>query len=99
LNPLVLIACLIMGSVVFTKSVKINRHLQKGYGHIVAFLALLTVIVISLINPVDDIYYYIGAFASLAAVVISLVDLIRLYNLLSTRPLPQFKRTGGDDNA
>ncbi|MBR3825467.1 MAG: hypothetical protein IKJ39_09775 [Lachnospiraceae bacterium] len=99
LNPLVLIACLIMGSVVFTKSVKINRHLRKGYGHIVAFLALLTVIVISLINPVDDIYYYIGAFASLAAVVISLVDLIRLYNLLSTRPLPQFKRTGGDDNA
>lgn len=54
---------------------------------------------ISVINPVDDIYYYIGIFAMLITILITNLNIISKYNMLATRMLPQFNYTGGDDNA
>lgn len=94
-----MIALLIGGGVFLSSSVKFAKHLRKVYGHIVLYIALMIAVIIHSINPVNDIYYYISAFISLAASVGGLLDLVRQYNLLTTHPLPQFKRTGGDDNA
>lgn len=51
-----------------------------------------------LLNPVSDIPYYLTVILSLAATAGCLVDVIRKYNILATRPLPQFaSHRGGDD--
>lgn len=55
--------------------------------------------VILLLNPVEDMFYYIGAFACMGTVLWSFIDIIRQHNELSTRKLPQFNRRGGDENA
>ncbi len=49
--------------------------------------------------PVNDLYYYIVSIMALVAVIISAIELVKRYNELISRPIPQFKRKGGDDNA
>lgn len=46
----------------------------------------------------DEIHYIVSAIAS-AGIAYTLICLIKDYNLLSTRPLPQFEKKGGDDRA
>lgn len=62
-------------------------------------VAVLIGLMITAINPVSDLFYYAGAMLSLFAVCFTMLDLIRYYNILATRKLPQFNRTGGDDRA
>ena len=52
--------------------------------------------VILALNPVSDLYYYGGAVVSLCMVIWTLIDIIRRYNLLTMRKLPQFNRRGGE---
>ena len=61
--------------------------------------AILLAIVISIWDPVSDLYYYIGSIISMSAVVWTLTDIIDRYNVLTTRRLPQLNRRGGDENA
>ena len=51
------------------------------------------------VNPVFDIFYYIGVLFSMGAILATFILIIRAYNILATRRLPQFDRTGGDDRA
>lgn len=55
-------------------------------------------VLILMLNPVSDWYYYIGAFVCMAAVLWALTDIMKQHNALSTRKLPQFNRRGGDEN-
>lgn len=73
--------------------------MSKVPGFLGAFISVLLACVVLLLNPVSDIYYYVGAIISLVAVFFTLVDLIRSYNILATRKLPQFDHQGGDDRA
>ena len=51
-------------------------------------------------NPVADWYYYIAAACCLAGVLVTCVALIRRYNLIATRPVPDFfRREGGNSRA
>jgi len=51
-------------------------------------------------DPVSDVYYYSGALIVLACVCFTLMGLIGRFNLLTTRPIPEFfERKGGDDRA
>ena len=50
-------------------------------------------------NPVSDIYYYAGAMLNLFAVLFNMIDVIKNYNRLAMRRLPQFDKQGGDDRA
>ena len=52
-----------------------------------------------LVNPHDDIYYYAGTIILYGFILYTLIQLIREYNLMTTRPLPQFDRQGGDTSA
>ena len=72
---------------------------KKHYGFIGSSISLLISSLVLMINPVWDSIYYGGVIASILAIFFSIYDLIYYYNILATRKLPQFNRTGGDDRA
>lgn len=56
--------------------------------------------IVQFLKPVSDVFYYACIILNLVAVLINLVGLIRYYNILATRKLPQFDtHKGGDDRA
>ncbi len=54
---------------------------------------------IVLADPSEDLVYYIGVILLLAAIVLGQIFALTEYNMLTTRPLPQLNRRGGDFNA
>ena len=74
---------------------------RKGRGNALTYLLIPMVasVIVALLHPVSDLYYYGCIALMLLAMVAALVDLIRCYNLFATRPLPQFHYKGGDDRA
>ena len=114
LFPLILLAGIMLGSVViwlllliaacvitflsFRKRRLLNKTLDFPF-YLGSVAAILIGTLITYLNPVSDLYYYGGAMLSLLAVCFTMLDLIRYYNMLATRKLPQFNRTGGDDRA
>ncbi len=61
-------------------------------------LALITIIVFS--NSINDTLYYIIAIIAMVGVILNILGIIRGYNYLAMRPLPQFDiYQGGDDRA
>ena len=72
---------------------------KKAFGFVTSIIAVIIGAAIALIHPVSDLFYYGGAIVSLLAVFYTIKDIIYYYNILSTRRLPQFDRTGGDDRA
>lgn len=72
---------------------------QSILGYIASSLAIILGAAITFFNPVYDIFYYIGTIFSLVSVALAFVDIIRYYNVLVTRQLPQFNKMGGDDRA
>lgn len=72
---------------------------QSFTGYIAACIAVAIGGAITLLNPVSDLWYYGGTILGLLAVGLLIWDIIRYYNVLSTRRLPQFDKQGGDDRA
>jgi len=64
---------------------------------------LLAIIVVSSIiwnaDPAADAWYYIPQVLITVSAVWTFFDVLYYYNRLMTRPMPQFKKSGGDDNA
>ena len=60
---------------------------------------LLITIVIFILKPASDIYYYTAAIASIFMAIWSFYNIISKYNILTTRKLPQLGKRGGDENA
>lgn len=56
-----------------------------------------TMVIVTIIQPVEDIWYYMSAIAIMAAIIVMLVKLITSYNILTTRMPKVFVRKGGDD--
>jgi len=96
--PTVLVVSVVFGvkSVITAKEVQAKKGIP---GTVWTMLALLIATGIVLIKPVSDLYYYISNMICMAAVLLALVDLIKDYNILATRKLPQFEYKGGDDRA
>lgn len=65
-------------------------------GFIVSIVMVALAGLVLLFNPVSDLWYYGGAFLTLLAVLFNIMDVIRNYNRLAMRRLPQFERRGGD---
>lgn len=73
---------------------------RKGLVSILLDFVFLTIASgVAFIQPVYDFIYYAAAILLLIGIFLSLKEIMDQYNLLATRPLPQFKRTGGDDRA
>lgn len=84
------------------KGIKMNREISETSGPLGFWSAMASVflcMIIAFINPVDDLYYYLGAIASMIGVLVTLTSIIKNYNVLATRKLPQFNKQGGDDLA
>ena len=72
---------------------------RGGKGCLLSLVAVLACFGIRAFHPVSDLWYYGGVLAILATVVFVFTDLIRNYNRLAMRVLPQFEKKGGDDSA
>ena len=70
---------------------RVNRPFSIIPVVICAFLILL--------KPDYDYWYYAGVIISGICDCFMMTDIMRRYNKLITRPLPQFSRKGGDDSA
>ena len=54
--------------------------------------AILSAAVIGIVRPVSDVYYYAGGLLALGAVLFNMIEIIRNYNRLAMRRLPQFDK-------
>lgn len=64
-----------------------------------SFAAVILSLIIAWAEPVRDYYYYIGCILCMAGVAVTCIELIRRYNLLTTRAVPTlYDRKGGDDS-
>ncbi len=72
-----------------------GAHILRGA--LPSLAAAILAALILFLDPASDLYYYGGAVLVFLAVGISVVSLIRRYNILATRPLPDFfDRKGGE---
>ncbi len=86
------------GKISITQVFKKRWAEKKGqWGITLDLCTALISLMILLINPVSDYFYYGGAVLSIIAVFLTVIDIMREYNILATRKLPQFNREGGDD--
>ncbi|MBE5884696.1 MAG: hypothetical protein E7291_09875 [Lachnospiraceae bacterium] len=58
---------------------------------------ILIAILILIINPVSDLFYYLGAIACMGMIIWGVTDIMKQHNVLSTRKPPQLNRRGGDE--
>ncbi len=73
---------------------------KKGLGGFIAAIVVSVIaMVVYLIKPVADYYYYGTALLCLIVVFWMIYGIIHQYNILSTRRLPQFDKQGGDNRA
>lgn len=75
-----------------------DKNYRMG-GALSALAATAVAALIWLLNPISDIWYYTGTILSFLGVLFTVMEIIKKYNVLATRRLPQFDRSGGDDRA
>lgn len=80
----------------YNEKMRFGERLKKLYKPLIG---IILAIVILILNPVSDLYYYGGAIVSILMTIWSIGDIIKEYNLLTTRKLPQLEKRGGDENA
>ena len=74
---------------------------DKNYrisGALTALIAVAAALLICLLNPISDLWYYAGTILSFGGILFTVIEIIKKYNVLATRRLPQFDRSGGDDH-
>lgn len=82
-----------------SKAKQAPEEKPKASGWIIPLCVGLLCLVVWLADPVHDIYYYVSTLFALLGIAVTFVNIIRAYNVLSTRRLPQFDKKGGDDRA
>lgn len=85
-----------MISLIRSSGIKLWRFLPTPWYSILAALNAMGILVL---RPVLNLSYYAGAFLIGGVLIYTMMDLIKRYNILATRRLPQFERRGGDGNA
>ena len=93
-----LIAAIVTGSLCKDEFDHIAGKKRK-LGISITYFAILIGAGIRFAKPVYDIYYYLGSLLLLVGIFVTIADIILVYNVLVTRPLPQFEHKGGDDDA
>lgn len=107
--PTLIIMTSIIGFIIFTiqnskkskqkisnEKLQFGERIKKIYKPIIG---IIVAILILILNPVSDLYYYGGAILSILMTIWSFYDIIKELNLLTTRKLPQLGKRGGDENA
>ncbi len=60
------------------------------------FAGIMAAILVVIVLPAEDLWFYAAAFACMILVGWSFLDLVEEHNRLTTRKLPQFNKRGGD---
>lgn len=68
-------------------------------GFIMPFISGMLSAMMLILLPTRDIFYYLVSIVALIGIIIAVISLVSRYNEMISRPMPQFKREGGDDNA
>ena len=55
--------------------------------------------VIGYLHPVSDLWYYGAALLGLCSVLFNILGILKNFNELTMRDIPQFAKKGGNDNA
>lgn len=74
---------------------KFKDRIKYTYKSIIAFCFSLLVLII---NPVDDMYFYIATFISLILTIWGFMELAKMHNELVSRKIPQMNKRGGDEH-
>ena len=72
---------------------------QQPLARAACVLCALAAVAITFFHPVSDLYYYGCTVAIFGVILYRFVEVIRNYNRIAMRRLPQFDRQGGDDRA
>ena len=70
---------------------------QKAKVPFKIMLAFIVPVAVLVFNPVEDLFFYIGAIFSLVLIVSSFRGLVDRQNILVTNKLPQLEKRGGDE--
>ena len=95
--PVIMIADIVICSLGISEAGKTGGIIPVGFVASIVTTAIAGLIL--LLNPVSDWWYYGATFLILLAVLFNIIDIIRSYNRLAMRRLPQFERRGGDHYA
>ena len=97
------LVCPIVALILFISVIADARYLEEKTEALAVFWPLLSVFysgVISFLIPASDLWFYAGSLLCMLSSLILCLTLIRIYNRLSTRPIPSFfDRKGGRDHA
>lgn len=92
---------LLAGTVVVSvKGLFISRTagIKNNYwGLLCPILAIVISAIINVLHPVSDLFYYAGTILSYIATFLTLYSIIKKYNILASRKLPQFEKRGGEE--
>lgn len=75
-----------------------NKFRLKFKDIIKQLIAIILCVVVLIINPVWDYYYYGAAIITLFLVILSFYDLIKEHNLIVSSKLPHLEKRGGNGN-
>lgn len=92
------IASVVLSCLSYRAEKKLDGY-RHCFGPLTTTAALIVSLVICYLNPVSDLWYYLGAVLILLAVLYNILDILRNYNRMAMRRLPQFDKQGGDDCA
>ena len=95
---------LLIGTIISMNSARKNiRAMKEKKSFVASILSVISIFIILMIllwDPASDIIYYAAAVVAMIGIILNIVDMMLCYNLLATRPLPQFDMyKGGDDRA
>ena len=82
-------------SLIRSRGMKLWRFIPTPF---YCMLTTVLSVVILILRPTGDVGHYAGILLSCGAIIYTLMDLIKRYNMMATRRLPQFER-GGDIHA
>lgn len=93
----IVVASIFLGNV--NSNCKTYRSKFNPIIHVLNIIVYGITLIIGVVNPVSDIYYYAVVLLLLAIIVVTNIAIISKHNVLATRKLPQFNKTGGDNRA
>ena len=80
------------------KRKKVKKYKVKAKYWVKCLVASILSLLVIILDPVHDAYYYGAAIIGLILILSSFYDLVSIHNELVSRPIPQLEKRGGDES-
>lgn len=94
LNMMLIMGVFILWWFTFLDGEDTNENYQPARGILGSQIAVILAAIINIIHPVSDIIYYVAMILVYIGIITTLIQIIRKYNLLITRPIPELHNRG-----